>query len=91
MDAENINKKYKVGKVLKEVVEKLFKQAEASIEKNPEENIQENIQSVAEVLKKKIAAIKTLEDEIVDLETNTEHIEQIIQGHNMSIRNLTNC
>ena len=46
--------------------------AEVSIENKTEENIQENIQSVGEVLKKKIAAIKTLEDEIVDLETNTE-------------------
>ena len=42
MDVENINKKYKVRKVLKEVVEKSFKKAEASIESK---NIQENIQS----------------------------------------------
>ena len=39
MDAENI-KKYKVREVLKELVEKLFKQAEASIENKAEENTQ---------------------------------------------------
>ena len=58
-------------------MEKSFKQAEASIGNETEENIQENIQSVVDVLKKKIAAIETLEYEIVDLETNTEKIEQI--------------
>ena len=60
-------------------MEKLFKQSEVSIENNTEEDIKENIQSIVEVLKKKIVAIKTLEDEIVDLETNTEqHIQHII-------------
>ena len=39
MNAENI-KKYKVREVLKELVEKLFKQAEASIENKAEENTQ---------------------------------------------------
>ena len=58
-------------------MEKSFKQAEASIGNETEENIQENIQSVVDVLKKKTAAIETLEYEIVDLETNTEKIEQI--------------
>ena len=57
---------------LKEDVEKLFKQAKASIENKTEENIQEYIQSVTEILKKKIAVIKTLEDEIADLESHTE-------------------
>lgn len=44
-------------------MKKSFKQAEvseASIENKTEGNILENIQSVFEVLKKKIAAIKTL-------------------------------
>ena len=55
-------------------MEKLFKQSEVSIENNTEEDIKENIQSIVEVLK-----IKILEDEIVDLETNTEqHIQHII-------------
>ena len=71
MDPENMNKKYEVRKVLKEVVEKSFKQAEASIEKKTEENIPENIQSVIEVLKKKIAAIKTLKSQILKLAQNT--------------------
>ena len=52
--------------------------AEVSIKSKTEENIQENIQPVGEVLKKKIAATKTLDNEIVDLKTKIEHIEQII-------------
>ena len=36
------------------------------------------LQSTAEVLKRKTAAIKTLEEEIVELETNTENMRQII-------------
>ena len=65
-------------------MEKSFKQAEASIGNETEENIQENIQSVVDVLKKKIAAIETLEYEIVDLETNTEKIEQITNEEQIS-------
>ena len=52
MDVENINKKYKVRIVLKEVVEKSFKKAEASIESKTSKKI-------------------------FNLETNTEHIEQM--------------
>ena len=65
-------------------MEKSFKQAEASIGNETEENIQENIQSVVDVLKKKIAAIETLEYEIVDLETNTEKTEQITNEEQIS-------
>ena len=65
-------------------MEKSFKQAEASIGNETEENIQENIQSVVDVLKKKIAAIETSEYEIVDLETNTEKIEQITNEEQIS-------
>ena len=65
-------------------MEKSFKQAEASIGNETEENIQGNIQSVVDVLKKKIAAIETLEYEIVDLETNTEKIEQITNEEQIS-------
>ena len=65
-------------------MEKSFKQAEASIGNETEEKIQENIQSVVDVLKKKIAAIETLEYEIVDLETNTEKIEQITNEEQIS-------
>ena len=65
-------------------MEKSFKQAEASIGNETEENIQENIQSVVDVLKKKTAAIETLEYEIVDLETNTEKIEQITNEEQIS-------
>ena len=38
----------------------------------------ENLKSIAEVLKRKTAAIKTLEEKIVELETNIENMSQII-------------
>ena len=34
----------------------------------------ENLQHIAEVLKRKTAAIKSLEEEIVELETSTENM-----------------
>ena len=38
----------------------------------------ENLQSIAEVLKRKTAAIKTFEEGIVEFETSTENMSQII-------------
>ena len=38
----------------------------------------ENLQPIAEVLKRKTAAIKSLEEEIVELETSTENMSWTI-------------
>ena len=68
MAEEKINKKYGIPKILKEVIEK----------DEVDDLKYEDLQSTAEVLKRKSAAIKTLEKEIVELETNTANMRQII-------------
>ena len=68
MVEEKINKKYGILKILTEVIEK----------DEVDDLKYEDLQSTAEVLKRKSAAIKTLEKKIVELETNTENMRQII-------------
>ena len=68
MVEEKINKKYGILKILTEVIEK----------DEVDDLKYEDLQSAAEVLKRKSAVIKTLEKKIVELETNTENMRQII-------------
>ena len=68
MVEEKINKKYGILKILIEVIEK----------DEVDDLKYEDLQSTAEVLKRKSAVIKTLEKKIVELETNTENMRQII-------------
>ena len=77
IENEKINKKYSIRKILKEVVEKEFHKANELIKSNVKDKT-EGLKSIAEVLKRKSAAIKTLEEEIVELENNHENIAQII-------------
>ena len=65
MAEEKIYKNYDIRKSLK----KLSKIKKLKNEKDDWKH--EDLQSTAEVLRKKTAAIKTLEEEIVELETNT--------------------
>ena len=74
----NINKKYGIRKILKDVIENELKNTEV-IKKDKVDDLKyENLQSAAEVLKRKTATIKALEEEIVKLETNTKNMKQII-------------
>ena len=68
MVEEKINKKYGILKILTEVIEK----------DEVDDLKYEDLQSTAEVLKRKSTVIKTLEKKIVELETNTENMRQII-------------
>ena len=78
MAEEKINKKHGIRKILKEVIENELKNAEVIMKDEVDDLKYENFQSIAEVLKRKTAAIKTLEEEIVELETNTENMSEII-------------
>ena len=71
-------KKYGIQKVLKEVIENELKKTEVIMKDEVDDLKYENLQSIAEVLKRKTASIKTLEEEIVELETNTENMSQVI-------------
>ena len=78
MAEEKINNKYGIRKILREVSENEFKNAEVIIKDEADDLKYENLQSIAEVLKRKTASIKTFEEQIVELETNTENMRQII-------------
>lgn len=76
---ENVLKnKSDLKKIFKEVVIKCLEEAKDVIEKGiTEENI-ERLNSYHKTLKRKLAAIKTLEDEIIELETDPNIIETAI-------------
>ena len=67
MAEEKINKKCGIRKILKEVIENELKTAEVIMKDEVDDLKHENLQYIAEVLKRKTAAIKTLEEEIVEL------------------------
>ena len=64
MAEEKINKQYGILKVI--------------MEDQVDDLKDENLQSIAGVLERKTSAIKTLEEEIVELETSTENMRKII-------------
>ena len=76
MDEEVLKKKFNDQKVLKTVVESTFKEAD-NLLKNDDERTLKTLRSFQEILKKKLAAIKTLEDEIISIIDNPAEIEQI--------------
>ena len=78
MAEEKINKQYGILKILKEVLENELKNAEVIMEDQVDDLKYENLQSIAGVLERKTSAIKTLEEEIVELETSTENMRKII-------------
>ena len=67
MAEEKINKKCSIRKILKEVIENELKTAEVIMKDEVDDLKHENLQYIAEVLKRKTAGIKTLEEEIVEL------------------------
>ena len=75
MAEEKINKKYGIRKILKEVIENELKNAKVIMKDEVDDLKYEKLKSIAEVLKRKTATRKTLEEEIVELETSTENIE----------------
>ena len=72
MAEEKINKKYDIRTILKEFIENKLKKTEVIMKDEIDDLKYENLQSIAEVLNRKTTAIKTLGEEIVELETNTE-------------------
>ena len=56
------NKKFQVWKIWRDVTGKSFEEAESKIQNKTKENQHESVNSIREVLKKKIAAVKPLAD-----------------------------
>ena len=67
----DMNKKLKIRKVMKEVVFKTFFECNTTTE-------EEILKSAYETLKRKINAVKTIEDEIIDLSNDEKLIKNII-------------
>ena len=72
---DDVNKKPRIRKVLKEVVFKTFAECNTTTE-------EEKLKSVYETLKRKINAVKTIEDEIIDISNDEKLIEDIIVESN---------
>ena len=68
---DDMNKKLKIRKVMKEVVFKTFFECNTTTE-------EEILKSAYENLKRKINAVKTIEDEIIDLSNDEKLIKDII-------------
>ena len=68
---DDMNKKLKIRKVMKEVVFKTFFECNTTTE-------EEILKSAYETLKRKINAVKTIEDEIIDLSNDEKLIKDII-------------
>ena len=77
--AEVLKKKFNIRKILKDVVEKCITEADNITKQDgiTEENI-EMLNSYQETIKRKINAVKTLEDEILDLEDDPNAMENIL-------------
>ena len=67
---DDANKKLKIRKMLKEVV-KTFSKCNATAE-------EEKLRSAYEALKRKINAVKTIEDEIIDISNDEKLFEDVI-------------
>ena len=68
---DEVNKKLRIRKVLKEVVFKTFPECNTTTE-------EEKLKSAYETLKRKINAVKIIEDEIIDISNDEKLIKNII-------------
>ena len=73
-----LKKKFDLRKIFKEVVVKCLEEAKGVMEKEVTEARLDMLNSYHETLKKKLSAIKTLEDEICELKTDVTVIEAVI-------------
>ena len=73
-----LKKKFNLRKIFKEVVGKCLEEAKDVMEKEVTEERLDMLNSYYETLKKKRSAIKTLEDDICELETDVTVIEAVI-------------
>ena len=68
---DDVNKKLRIRKVLKEVVFKTFAECNTTTK-------EEKLKSAYETLKRKINAVKTIEDEITDISQTMKSLSKIL-------------
>ena len=78
MDEEVLKKKHDVRKILKFVIDNSTKEVESLMKENVNEESIETLKTLLEVLRRKVAAVKTLEEEILSIFKNSEDMEEII-------------
>ena len=79
---DKLQKKHKIRDALKNVIYQSLNEALQLIEKEETEENVEKLNSYRETLKRKIGAVKTLEDEIIELEENEGNLVKIIEESN---------
>ena len=75
-----INKKLSMRNICKKIVESKFQELEEKISQEINDNLKLVVTSTLEVVKRKVAAIKKLEDETIDICKNEEQLEQLAIG-----------
>ena len=79
---DKLQKKHKIRDALKNVIYQSLNEALQLIEKEETEENVEKLNSYRETLKRKIGAVKTLEDEIIELEEDEGNLVKIIEESN---------
>ena len=73
-----INKKLLIRNIFKKIVESKFQELEENIFQKINDDLKLVVTSTLEVVKRKVAAIKNLEDETIDIWENKEQLEQLV-------------
>ena len=73
-----INKKLLIRNIFKKIVESKFQELEENIFQKINDDLKLVVTSTLEVVKRKVAAIKKLEDETMDIWENKEQLEQLV-------------
>ena len=73
-----INEKLSMRNIFKKIVESKFQELEEKISQEINDNLKLVVSSTLEVVKRKVAAIKKLEDETIDICESEEQLEQLV-------------
>lgn len=73
-----INKKLSIRTIFKKIVESKFQELEEKISPKITDDSKLVVTSTLKVVKRKVAAIKSLEDETIDICENEEQLEQLV-------------
>ena len=73
-----ISKKLLIRNIFKKIVESKFQELEENISQEINDDLKLVVTSTLEVVKRKVAAIKKLEDETIDVWENKEQLEQLV-------------
>ena len=73
-----INKKLSMRNIFKKIVESKFQELEEKIPQEIKDDLKLVVTSTLELVKRKVTAIKKLEDETINIWENEEQLEQLV-------------